>query len=1262
MGDRPEIPETLGEGGRYRIGRKLGAGGMGIVYAAHDGTRDAEVALKLLRRPDPDGLFRFKREFRALTDIHHANLVNLYELVADDDRWFFTMELLVGVDFVTYVRGSARAPLHSEANTIAVGTTTRPVVPAAAGVGSESSDAPAPADADDGAHADLTRLRAALPQLVRGVMALHEGGHLHRDIKPSNVLVTVDGRVVLLDFGVVAELGARGQERGREIVGTPTYMAPEQGIGQSAGPASDWYSVGVLLFEALTGGRPFASRRADVLTDKLMADAPSPSQSHPGTPADLSALCVDLLARDPGDRPTGAQILERLAAKATTSITPRPAPAADDLVLFGRQPALDELRRAFAGTRDGKAGIVLVRGASGTGKTALIKRFARHVEGFGALVLAGRCYERESVPFKALDPIMDELCTWLMAVEPELVDDILPEDAPRLGQLFPVLQRVEQIERASESAPTAEPRELRRRAGLALREILARIAEQRPVVVFIDDLQWGDADSVPLVEALLRPPDAPAVLWIVCTRDTQGDSPLVPSFAEPRRGLTHAEIDIGPLPEDDARALAEQLLGQDTSAAETIARESGGNPFFIRELVRSVTDGGAATGEPLALAAMILRRVDALAEADRCVVEAVAVAARPIDPGRVFAACALAPSDQAGIVPRLVRLQLLRTSSGPGGPALECYHDRIRESVVAGLDDVARADMHRRLAEVLEASGVADPQTLVDHRVGAGDLQLAAAHARRAADAAADALAFERAAKLYELALSVQPPDPAAEADLRRRLGEAWAQAGRGAEAADAFLAAALLESDPATAASLRRQAGEQLVRAGRINRGLALVKETLRTQGLKVPSTGAGAILSLLTQRGLLRLRGLQFESRAPDTIDPGRLHYTDACWTAAIGLVQIEPLLGSVFATRHLRAALRAGDPIRVTRGVLLEALLLSSGGTRSREITQRYLDRGRELVAALDEPDLRFLERATRGVTAFELGEFEAGYTECEAALALHDRESSGRFWELGQVQLFGALAGVFSGQFKAVADVIGDRVADAQRRGDQYTVTCLRGSITPILAVVADDPADARREVEQALALWGRPEVFDNQHFMAFVAGCVTDLYAADLDAALARCEAADGAMRASLLEHVQVIRCTWRLLRSLCRLRVAARGHDARLLRTVAADARRLRREGAAWCEGAAAMLQAGLDALAGRDDAALASLREAEAQFQHGRFDLFRLPVRWRLAERLGDATVQREVENTLRGEGVVDPVRWAAAFAPLGTAPGSTGGHGRST
>ncbi|MEM9493945.1 MAG: serine/threonine-protein kinase, partial [Myxococcota bacterium] len=237
-----------------------------------------------------------------------------------------------------------------------------------------------PADAAQPYWLDLDRLREVLIQLVSGLRALHRHGCWHLDIKPSNVLVTRSGRVVILDFGLVAQR-AWGRAEIDGALGTPAYVAPEivaEGMS-AAGAACDWYGVGVMLYEALTGYRPYTGDRRSLLAAKLTMEPPAPRSLRAGVPAGLSALCAKLLQRDPTRRATGADIVERMQTRADApalSSAPgaalaRAGPGASlsrPALFVGRDSELAELERALSAAVCGHGQMVLVRGRSGMGK------------------------------------------------------------------------------------------------------------------------------------------------------------------------------------------------------------------------------------------------------------------------------------------------------------------------------------------------------------------------------------------------------------------------------------------------------------------------------------------------------------------------------------------------------------------------------------------------------------------------------------------------------------------------------------------------------------------------------------------------------------------------------------------------------------------------------------------------------------------------------------------------------------------------------
>src|SRR5678815_852755 len=251
------IPQVIA--GRYRVINRLGGGSFGDVYRVSDEVDGGrELALKILRSSDPVALRYFKREFRSLADVYHPNIARLYELVASEDRWLFTMELVDGVNFLQYL------------------------------------DRQLPEDREES-------LRSCLLQLAEGLETLHRRKLLHRDLKPSNVLVTSAGRVVILDFGLVRSFD-EGIHSLVTLAGTPDYMAPEQGTGEVSIEASDWYAVGVMLYQSLTGRLPFEGNLVEVFHSKQFERPIPAADLVPNVSPELNELCVRLLKRDPARR------------------------------------------------------------------------------------------------------------------------------------------------------------------------------------------------------------------------------------------------------------------------------------------------------------------------------------------------------------------------------------------------------------------------------------------------------------------------------------------------------------------------------------------------------------------------------------------------------------------------------------------------------------------------------------------------------------------------------------------------------------------------------------------------------------------------------------------------------------------------------------------------------------------------------------------------------------------------------------------------
>lgn len=291
-------PRVLNE--RYRLIKSLGSGGMATVYRGHDLLLDRPIAIKILRQPyagDPDFRDRFLEEARSAAQLDHPNIVQVYDVGIDNEEPYLIMELVEGEDLKAKIRKAAPFPLPRAL--------------------------------------DVTQ------QICAGVGAAHNAGIVHCDLKPQNVLVTENGQVKVTDFGIARafqEEHPESEEREQVVWGSPHYLSPEQATGESPVPASDVYSIGVMLYEMLTGVPPFHAEDTTELLIKHLRETPTPpSALNPQIPPRLTWLVNKVLAKGKSGRYRNADQLglaleqyQKQGAEATVPQAAVPAPTADE--------------------------------------------------------------------------------------------------------------------------------------------------------------------------------------------------------------------------------------------------------------------------------------------------------------------------------------------------------------------------------------------------------------------------------------------------------------------------------------------------------------------------------------------------------------------------------------------------------------------------------------------------------------------------------------------------------------------------------------------------------------------------------------------------------------------------------------------------------------------------------------------------------------------------------------------------------------------
>ncbi|MEM9193360.1 MAG: AAA family ATPase [Myxococcota bacterium] len=1207
----PNLPE------RFEVLRRLGSGGFGVVYEAVDKHRDAVVALKHLSQLSPEGIYRFKREFRSLANISHENLVQLYDLLVHDGQWYVTMELVEGLPLA---RAIGVAPQSHHAETLDA----EPESMEAFRGPRYAAEQPVSKDALS-VHGvmDFERVRRVFAQLNEGLSALHEKGKLHRDLKCSNVQVTADDHVVLLDFGLVKEvdLESDGRTGTGAILGTPLYMAPEQCAGAPISLATDYYALGTMLFRTLSGSFPFSGSTYELLHQKQIHNAPSIRSLNPSAPDDLQTLVDGLLSRDPAARPAYEQIDRILTQKKDRPKSGRGSRgAASGHSFVGRNEELSQLSELLQRSRQRPQSVCLF-GASGIGKTAVVRRFHHKVQKKRRNVwLEGRCYARESLPYKALDGLIDSLARYLLRVSEAEAQGLCPRHVADLVQLFPVIRRVPSFAAAADDVQVVpDPKERQRRAFLALKDLLGRLSDRRPLVLFIDDLQWGDDESAKVLSRLFQGPDAPRALLIgTCRSEEVASSQFLTAF-QSQLGETELEahsLDLVELSPGDTRELARALCTTGSEEElELIANESRGSPLFVDLLARHAESAEASAsdeGGEVSIGSMVLRELSELPTPGRTFLELLSVSDAPVPlevaTGSLYAAAGdSVRSRLPTVVQRLQALHLARLRSNADQDDIECYHDRIRQAVRDTLSESRQRDYHRLLAEQLEAHD-GDPERLASHHRAAGNLERATEFALIAAERAHTTLAFARAAELFQLALDLGPSMPRKKLmRVREQLGLALEHAGRGVEAARAYRRASELAGQHHRL-ELQRRAAEQLLFSGLVDEATDLLRGLLPEVGLRFPGSGAETIGLFVARRAQLKLRG-QTPSGGGEAVplsDDQRLR-VDTCWSVAIGLSMVDPVKAGTFQAQHLLLALESGDQHRIAKAMAVEVPFSATVGTKHAQQTRLAAKRARELASTVSDPFVEALTESSIGGAAWLEGRWHDAVTFQERADAILRRRCTGAAWQLAtaNIVLFDSLYRL--GRWSEILARYPEVLTDARSRGDRFLEVYLRVKFRAWEHLVQGRPVLAEEELQAAIDRWSQPG-FSALHFWRLYLGCEIDLYRRRPKEARRRFEAAKGAVRRAMLMQLQLYRVTMHDLEArialaelaeLAELGSRGSGRQGRQLeRRILRLGKRQRAENAPWADVLGAMALAGVAAMH-RDDKKATRLLEFAEERSH---------------------------------------------------------------
>ncbi|MDI1445525.1 AAA family ATPase [Polyangium sp. 6x1] len=652
-------------------------------------------------------------------------------------------------------------------------------------------------------------LDLAIP-LTTALGAIHAAGVVHRGLSAASIVVDASGRPTITSFGTDAALTRENDAlyEPHFVAETLPFFAPEQTgrMNRGVDERSDLYSLGVIFYALLTGQLPFRSRDPLELIHAHLALAPErPSKIAVDVPPPLEAIVLRLLEKNPEDRYQSTKSL--LADLEACRQRLRPDGGIDEFPLgvlhenarllvrnklYGRENDVAELVASFERVLDRAREITLVSGYSGVGKSSLVAEILKPLARARGYYITGK-YDQlnREAPYSAILQAFDGLVRTLLCesegrvrawkeallaalgTNASVVCEVLPSLAHVLGDLPP--------------APALGAVEAQNRFTLAMRRFVSVFARRaHPLVLFLDDLQWADAASLRLLTTLLLDDSIEALFFTGAYRDNEvnGAHPLRTTLAELRKGgLGLREIVLGPLRLEHVKELFADSLRAPSpeGAAELVLQKTGGNPFFVRQLLRSLHEKGALEPGPdgslgwsslEAIAAMphmanvVDLMLDAIRHLPRLTQEALEIGAAigsPFELGTlsIVTACApeeaygrLAPALEAGLVAR-------------AGEFYRFTHDKIQEAAYAMLAEDERAALHLHIGRLL--SKKSDAQSLFDATghlnsarglvLGAEELLALCKMNLAAAERAEGAAAFPAALRYLEHGIVLLPAD-----------------------------------------------------------------------------------------------------------------------------------------------------------------------------------------------------------------------------------------------------------------------------------------------------------------------------------------------------------------------------------------------------------------------------------------------------------------------------------------------------------------------
>ena len=741
---------------RYEITAELGRGGMGVVYRARDPLLSRDVAVKLIPPSllSPDSEQRFQREAQLVAQMDHPAIVSIHDLGRHEGSLFFVMPLVQGTNLRAFLR-------------------------------------------QDSSLGDLLDISI---QVAEALEYSHARGVVHRDIKPENLMVSreegVGVRVRVMDFGLARASTESRLTKTGALVGTLSYLSPEQVSAKEVDGRADVYALGTVLYECVGGEPPFTGEPQAVLY-RIVHELPQPPRTR-GAQIDteLEGLILACLEKDPAHRPQRAgevaDALRRYRARlhdserarsvlgfTRTFQTPRPALSP----FVGRAKEFGELQQRLNAAVAGECQLALVGGEPGVGKTRLLDELETLSRARKIRALRGRSVEQDGAfPYQGFCELIQEYFRLKEAGSSPPPD--FSDLAADLVSLFPMLNEIGEI-RAAATGDSKLSRgggsagiENRTEVFEVLARTLTRMGGARPLVLVLEDLHAAEV-SIEALQYIVRRLGPTPTLIVGTYRSTEVDGrhPLTRVIESFRGDRRFSSLTLGPFSQSEHRSFLESLIGGPeltASLTQRLFEGTEGNPFFTKELVRSLVDSGGIThdesgawslsGEvglsaealPATIQQAVEKRIERLPEELRETLSVASVIGKTFD-SRELEKLVEGKGDVEDALDQLIHDGYLEEERESRSDLLTFSSGVVRDVLYGSLSRRRRRSLHRKYAELLEGryGGRLErvlPQLL--HHFFQGDVpDKTVEYGLRLAKSSLDAFSAEEAARSAKTAL-----------------------------------------------------------------------------------------------------------------------------------------------------------------------------------------------------------------------------------------------------------------------------------------------------------------------------------------------------------------------------------------------------------------------------------------------------------------------------------------------------------------------------